>query len=330
MNPRSRLHRLVQLLGLLQAGKGLNATALARACHVTRRTIFRDLDLLRQAGVPLLFDDDEGIYRIPATYFLPPTNFTADEALAMILLCQELGGGRRLPFYQAALSAATKLESTLPGAVRHQLRDASGVVRISMPPASQLDDKTPMYRQLLACTVSRRSARIAYDSFSEEGPVRLKLNPYRLLFSRHSWYIIGRSSLHREVRTFNVGRIQTLIITDELFEIPRSFSIDRYLGNAWHLIPEEGPDQDVVIRFAPLVARNVGEVLWHKTQRLVWRDDGALDFHVRVSGVREISWWIMGYGDQAEVPEPPELRQIIAGRADRLVELYNARAGLTS
>ena len=280
--------------------------------------------------MPLLFDDEDGIYRIPSTYFLPPTNFTADEALAMIMLCQELGGKRRLPFYHAAHSAAVKLESTLPGAVRHQLRDATSVVQISMPPASKLDDKAPIYQQLLACTVSRRSVRIDYDSFSEDGPMRLKLNPYRLLFSRHSWYVIGRSSLHREVRTFNVGRIQSLVLTDEHFDIPRSFSIDRYLGNAWHLIPEEGPDQDVVVRFAPLVARNVGEVMWHKTQRLEWREDGSLDFHVRVSGVREISWWIMGYGDQAEVLEPAELRQIIATRAERLVAMYNARVGVPS
>ena len=321
----SRISRLVQLLGLLQAGKGRNVNALAKACAVSRRTVFRDLDVLRQAGVPLLFDDDEGVYRIPGTYFLPPTNFTAEEALAMMILCYELGGNQRLPFYEAAQSAALKLESSLPGRVRDRLRDATTAVQIKLPPGNPLEGHLPTYRQLLACIAARRSVRIVYDSFSDGGVIRLKLSPYRLLFSRHSWYVIGRSSLHREVRTFNVGRIQNLTLLHDSFQLPRGFNIQRYLGNAWHLIPE-GPDQDVVVRFSPLVARNVAEVVWHKTQRLTHREDGSLDFHVRVSGIREIAWWILGYGDQAEVLKPARLRQWIAERAGRLVDLYNGHA----
>ena len=110
----SKISRLVQLLGLLQAGKGLNVDGLATACRVSRRTIFRDLDVLRKAGVPLLLDDERGVYRIPGTYFLPPTNFTPDEALAVLALSYELGSHYKFPFYEAAHSAALKLESSLP------------------------------------------------------------------------------------------------------------------------------------------------------------------------------------------------------------------------
>ena len=70
-----------------------------------------------------MFDDEAGVYRIPGTYFLPPTNFTAEEALAVMVLCYELGSHSRLPFYEAAHSAALKLESSLPGRVREHLRE---------------------------------------------------------------------------------------------------------------------------------------------------------------------------------------------------------------
>jgi proteasome accessory factor B len=321
----SRISRLVQLLGLLQAGKGHNATELARACEVSRRTIFRDLDVLRQAGVPLLFDDEHDKYRIPGTYFLPPTNFTTEEALAVIVLCYEMGSDSRLPFYEAAQSAALKLEGSLPGRVREQLRDISTAVQIKMEPGNPLAGQMPVYRQLLGAIAARRAVQILYDSYSDGQTIRLKLCPYRMLFSRRSWYAIGRSSVHCEVRTFNVGRIRSMEVLDENFYVPRGFSIQRYLGNAWHLIPD-GPDADIVVRFSPMVARNVAEVVWHKTQRVVWRDDGSMDFHVRVAGVREISWWILGYGDQAEVIKPARLRQLIADHAARLVDRYNGQA----
>ncbi len=311
----------MQLIGLLQAGRHENADTLAAQCQVSRRTIFRDLDLLRASGVPVLFDDQHGSYRIPSNYYLPPTNFTADEALAVLLLCFELGTENRLPFYGAAQNAALKLESSLPAALRDRLREATGAVHIQLTPTNRLSGQDPIYRQLLAAASHRRAVRIGYDSFSDERQISTKLCPYCLLFSRHSWYVVGRSSLHREVRTFNVGRICQLDPLAETYDVPRRFSIDRYLGNAWSMI-REARDEEVVVRFEKLVARNVAEVQWHKTQRLQFLEDGRLDFRVTVSGLNEISWWILGYGDQAEVIAPPRLRKLIAGRAARMAAKY--------
>ena len=290
---------------------------------MSRRTIFRDLDVLRQAGVPMLFDDDRGEYRIPGTYYLPPTNFTAEEALAVMVLCYELGESKRLPFCGPAQRAAIKLESSLPPRLREHLRETTSAVAIKPAPSNPLEGRQPMYEQLLSCVARRTPARIRYASLAEDETINTKLSPYRLLFSRHSWYVIGRSSLHREVRTFNVGRIAQLDVLDERFDIPRRFSIDRYLGNAWHLIPERGADHEVAIRFKRLVARNVAEVVWHKTQRVVENADGSVDFLVTVSGLNEISWWILSYGDQAVVLRPAELRKIVEQRARNLLANYD-------
>ena len=179
-----------------------------------------------------------------------------------------------------------------------------------------------MYDLLLEAIANRRNVRIRYRSLAEEKEIATRLSPYELFFSRRSWYVVGRSSLHRAKRTFNLGRILQIEPLEDRFQVPRGFSIARYLGNAWHMIPETGPDREVVVRFDRLVAQNVAEVNWHKTQRVVFRDDGSADFHVTVSGLNEISWWILGYGDQAEVLQPPELRQLIAQRAKGMADKY--------
>ena len=179
-----------------------------------------------------------------------------------------------------------------------------------------------MYDLLLAAIASRRNVRIRYRSLAEETEIVTRLSPYELFFSRRSWYVVGRSSLHRAKRTFNLGRIVRIEPLEDRFQVPRGFSIARYLRNAWHMIPEKGRDREVVVRFDRLVAQNVAEVNWHKTQRVVFRDDGSADFHVTVSGLQEISWWILGYGERAEVLEPPELRGLIAQHAARMAEKY--------
>jgi proteasome accessory factor B len=112
---------------------------------------------------------------------------------------------------------------------------------------------------------------------------------------------------------------------DETFVLPRNFRLERYLGNAWEIIPEPGRDKQVMVRFKPMVARNVAEVVWHKTQETKFLEDGSLEFRVRVSGLKEISWWILGYGDQAEVLQPLRLRKMVADRARNMAEMYNGK-----
>ncbi len=321
----TRIHRLLKMIGLLQSGRRYNVDALSVACDVSRRTVFRDLEVLRQSGVPLSYDERKQRYGIPGTYYLPPTNFTPEEALSLIVLCHELGDSSGLPFFGPARAAAVKLESSLPARLRERLRSVADAVQIRSPPKNALLGQQPIYEQLLDAVSYRRSVRIRYKSLTEWEVIRTRLSPYRLLFSRRSWYVIGRSSLHRSTRTFNVGRVLELEPLDDYFTIPRGFSIERYLRNAWHLIPERGRDHEVLIRFAKMVAQNVAEVAWHKTQQLKFNDDGTLDYRVTVSGLGEISWWILGYGDQAEVLQPPELRQLVAGRAGRTAAQYGER-----
>jgi len=318
----SRISRLLHILGLLQAGPGYNVDALARECGVSRRTIFRDLDTLRQAGVPVGFDAEQQRYKAGGATFLPPTNFTSEEALSLIVLCHELGDHGRLPFYGPARSAALKLESSLPSGLREKLRDMTGAIEIKLQPNNSLQNHAPIYQQLVDAVAGRCCVRIAYDSLTEWKEIRTKLCPYRMLFSRRSWYVIGRSSLHRATRTFNVGRVRTIEPLEETYKIPRGFSVDRYLRKAWHLIAS-GRDQKVVVRFQKMVAQNVAEVSWHKTQQIKWNADGSLDFTVVVSGLDEISWWILGYGDQAEVLQPQALRDIVSQRARRMLQRYD-------
>ena len=77
---------------------------------------------------------------------------------------------------------------------------------------------------------------------------------------------------------------------------------------------------------AALVAANVAEVNWHRTQKIVWQDDGSIYFDVKVDGLNEIYWWILGYGDQVEVLQPEALRKRVREAAARLVKLYESDA----
>jgi len=242
---------------MLQSGNGQNADGLARQCGVSRRTVFRDLDALRNAGVPIAFDPRHDRYSIPIGFYLPPVNFTAAEALSLMALANEMGRSDRLPFYESAHAAAVKLEGSLPPALRERLRVMIRAIRIQPSPVGRMSDKESFYQKLIDARALRRVVQIQYDSKTEWERITTKLRTYQLLFCRHSWYVIGRSSYHTAVRTFNVSRIVSLEMLANRYSVPRRFSLERHLGNAWQMIPGEGADHHVAIRFKPLVAGNV-------------------------------------------------------------------------
>jgi proteasome accessory factor B len=296
-----RIKRLLRLLQMLQSGPGKNASALAKACGVVRRTIFRDLQTLRDAGLPLEFDAKTERYYVSS----------------------EFGRNQELPFYDVAYNAAVKLEKTLPRTLRQGLRRRAPAIKIRPGRLSRLVGKASLYRQLVDAIAQRTVVKIKYGSHTEDETIETNLRPYRILFSQHSWYVIGHSSMHGEVRTFNLERFKLLESMAAKFSIPRHFDLDQHLGNAWALIPANEPESHVILQFARFVARNVDEVKWHKTQRTKFLDDGSLEFHVTVSGLAEIQWWILRYGDQAEVLRPAKLRRIIAQRAKNMAKIYS-------
>ncbi|MEX0719004.1 MAG: WYL domain-containing protein [Planctomycetaceae bacterium] len=318
-----RIHRLLRLIELLQSGRGYNSTQLARECGVSRRTIFRDLKTLHDSGIAVRYDEERQTYALPARTMLPATELNLDEALALLILCQELGDAAQgIPFQRAARTAALKLTSSLPGALRDEATRLAANVSVQLDPHNPLDGSEAVFDLVQQALAHRRRIRFQYHSLFENGVINTLVSPYRLHFARRSWYVIGRSSLHRAVRTFNVGRIRQAELVDSTYDIPPRFSLDRHLGNAWRLIRERGRRRDVVVRFQPQVAHNVAEVQWHKTQRTTWNADGSLDLRVTVDGLGEIAWWILGYGEQAEVLEPPELREDLRRRFERLIEIY--------
>lgn len=319
MNPPDRVQRLIRLLNILQSGRTFSATELAGLCQVSRRTFYRDIKMLNESGVPVQCDEGGGGYSLSKNYYLPPMDLQLDETLSLILLCQERG----IPFQSSAREASLKLLSNLPKNLQDEVCELASTISVHMGVTGSMPESVPHFERILHALSDRCNLRIKYDSFAEKKQISTLCSPYRLLFSRRSWYMIGRSSLHREVRMFHVGRVLDSELVDQPYEIPTSFSLEKFIGNAWHLIRNPQENHRVVVRFQPMVARNVAEVNWHKTQKLNWNDDGTLDYTVQVEGLSEILWWVLGYGDKAEVLQPPELRKMVVEHINNMVTNYS-------
>ena len=203
-----KIRRLLQILEYLQSGRKYHTGQLSEFLGVSKRTIFRDLKVLQDSGVQLLYDDVELGYWVPPTTFLPPTDLTINETLALLVLGEKLGQtGSGIPFQKAARDAALKLLSNLPDSIRGMLSDVSDHLQIALEPRHPLDKANEHYDRVLEAIESRQKIRLQYESLHEGKPISTLVSPYEMVFQKRSWYVVGRSSLHRDIRTFHVGRI---------------------------------------------------------------------------------------------------------------------------
>jgi predicted DNA-binding transcriptional regulator YafY len=173
--------------------------------------------------------------------------------------------------------------------------------------------------QVLEAIKLKQVLAIHYYLPSEQMSVTTNLNPYYLVYSAYNWYAIGESSFHKAVHTFKLNHITQLNPLDKYFVEDEKFDLQEYFGYAWSLF-REGQIYEVELRFCPRIATEVADVQWHKTQTTSFGDDGSVVLKFRVDGLNEITWWILGYGDQVEVLAPKALRQRIAQIASRMVD----------
>ncbi len=133
-------------------------------------------------------------------------------------------------------------------------------------------------------------------------------------------YLIGFDEGRQARRTFKVERVVEASLTPETFQ-GSSTTIAQELLAAWDVVSDEAMVR-VVIRFSPEVAARVAETRWHPGQSTEREADGSLVWSASVSGLLEVRPWVLGWGADAEVLEPAELRDGVGAELSRAADRY--------
>ncbi|HNX27342.1 MAG TPA: WYL domain-containing protein [Phycisphaerae bacterium] len=317
----SRVYRLLHIITLLQSGRSYSAAELARELCISRRTVFRDLNSLELARIPYYFDLETKGFRISPHFFLQPLNLTLGEALSLLVMATNLRQESSLPLLSEGAKAAAKIEGVLPVSVREYVGSIMNSLSVHLGPMASHDEADENFDLLSRAIIKRFECRLNYESFYEGRRISVLVHPLRLMFIHRAWYLLAWSPAEKALRTYKLIRIHDLELRRRTFKNVRKNELENYFGMAWSMIPE-GKIYRVHLHFSPKVAGNVAEVRWHRTQEVRRNNDGSLEFFADVDGINEISWWVMGYGDQVKVVDPPELRRRIAEVADNVVKLY--------
>ncbi|QFZ73441.1 WYL domain-containing protein [Streptomyces fagopyri] len=309
--------RLVSILLLLQTRDRMTAAQLAGELEVSVRTVYRDVESLHAAGVPLYGDAGHaGGYRLLDGYRTRLTGLTAGEAEALFLAgvpgpAAELGLGRLLA------AAQLKVRAALPRELRFHADRISDRFHLDAPGWYADADDTPYLPAVADAVWNGRVLSVLYRRWREPTDVRRRLEPYGLVLKAGRWYVVAGPG----PRTFRVDQILRLDPCDEEFTRPDGFDLAAY----WTTYQQDFHDRlhrgEAVIRVAPgtRLTGAAGDVL---AGGGVEEPDGWTRVTVPIESVDRAHDEFLAHGAGIEVLEPAGLRDRIARTVTALARLY--------
>jgi predicted DNA-binding transcriptional regulator YafY len=313
-----RADRLLSILLLLQARGRMTTRDLSGRLEVSRRTVFRDLEALSVAGVPVVTErgPEGGVYLLEG-YRTDLTGLTEAELEALFAfsgsgLAADLGMKPELDRASHKVSAA----AGRPLTVHPRQRVLVDTQRWGAPPAA-----TPHLGTVQDAVWAERRLRLLYQGPGQRAREVL-VDPYGLVAKAGRWYLLG--AVDGSLRTYRISRIEEAAMLSEGFERPSGFDLETaWTAQVAGFLP--GDRHEVEVRVPPETAALFARVMGDSMSRPI-QDGGA---HVEFPSLGAAAAVLAGFGGMVEVLAPPALRAQLAELGRQLVETYGRPAPVT-
>ena len=292
----SRLFKIVYYL--LEKGQA-TAHELAEKFEVSDRTIYRDIDALSAAGIPVYTETGRtGGVRLLGSFVLDRTVLSEAEKHEILAALQSIGG-------------------TVGVQDRDTLNKLSALFDVSTESWLEVDfsrwggegSDNEKFERLKAAVIHRRSVRITYANANGSISSRV-VHPLKLSYKSRAWYLKAFCVEKQDYRTFKLTRILELeMLKDQFSPYPPPPKTDF----------SQFDNEKIVLRFPESLAYRIYDEFNPET---VKREDGVLIVTVWMPVDEWLTRYLLTFGTEIEVLEPPELRPMLAELGKAICEKY--------
>lgn len=314
----NKTERMLAIVIELQRKGVLRAEDLADRFETSIRTIYRDMQALSEAGVPVAGAPGTG-YSLMDGYFLPPVSFTADEAVSLLIGADFVDLRLDAVYGEKARSSQEKIEAILPENVREETARVRSVIRLLNERAARTrGQEKETFEQLRQAILKRRRIHFRYSKNMPESDgnrhSERTADPYGLVFSQGAWVLVAFCGLRRDIRHFRLSRMHELAVLEEGFEVLPGFRLQDH---------QSTDDRNVIVRMLvdPAVADRIQEADNFYMESFEPGKEGWLATF-RVRRIEELLQWALGWGAAVRVLEPDSLRERMLKEIERMLEHY--------
>jgi predicted DNA-binding transcriptional regulator YafY len=307
----------------LQARGRVTAQQLADDADVSLRTIYRDIDELSAAGVPVYSERGaDGGYRLLDGYRTKLNGLSPQEAEALFLTGLP-GAAADLGLGTVMAAAQLKLLAALPAELRTSAERVRSRFHLDAPGWFGETEKPAWLPEIAGAIWKQQCIQIRYRSWKAEK--QRQIEPLGIVLKGGSWYLIGQ--VERSVRNYRIARILSLTVLSDRFERPKTFDLEAYWCESTRRLEEQLHPQTATVRFSPIGMKLMEAFLSPFVRAGMHFSDKADADGWRTATMPVGSMWhatceLLRFGTDAEVLEPPELRTKMAETVTRLGRVY--------
>ncbi len=318
-----RASRLLTILITLQLRGHVSARALAEQLEVSKRTIYRDIDELSAAGVPVQADrGSQGGFALIGGFRTELTGLTDAETEAL-LLAGVPAAAADLGLAAPASAARLKLLESLPPSGRKAAQRVAERFHVDLVDWHQRVHPPPHLQTIARAVWRQRRLILHYESWTRTS--QADVEPLGLVLKAGRWYLLA--AVKERVRIYRLDKVLDVTALDVTFTRPPSFDI----GKAWKANVarfEAGLQQgSATLRMQASSIPRLGSISAAMAEPLLDASSDAQGWRearVPIESIRYAASLLLGFADQVEVVEPNELRVEIARRAARVLALYGS------
>ncbi|SFL99066.1 Predicted DNA-binding transcriptional regulator YafY, contains an HTH and WYL domains [Paenibacillus sp. 1_12] len=314
----NKTDRMLAIVLELQRKGVLRAEDLAARFETSTRTIYRDIQALSEAGVPIVGAPGLG-YSLMEGYFLPPVSFTVGEAVALMIGTDFVEYKFDSDYGTKAQSSREKIEAILPETVRQETSRVRTTIRlITAGETHNSGREKECMETLRRAVLDKRKVRFHYsknmpDADGNRHSVR-DVAPYGLVFIHGSWILVAHCDLRQELRHFRLSRMSDLTALEDPFTFPSDFKLQGH---------KPADDRNVLVRIQvhPDIADKVKESNnFFITQFEDYEEGLYVTFQVRQP--EDLLHWVLSWGANVVVLEPESLRNRVREEAEKMFKRY--------
>lgn len=317
---KARQLRLLHIVDMVKQGNYPNTTDFRKKFEVSRSTVMRDIDFLKDRYmVPLDYSKEHnGYFLSDPNYTIPSFLLTEGELFTLHIILPLMEQYKGTPLEPVFESIMKQMLDMLPKDVAVSTSFNADQVHFISNPQPQIDQE--IFFKVLEGIQERKTLDFAYRSIKRQEYIQRKFNPYKILCQRGDWYILGYCHRHQEFRVYNMARIQNISVA-ERFEWDESFDINSHIDpdfGVW----AQGKNFTVELLFSQEVHTFILERQWHVGQRCCLQEDGRVLLTFETNQFDEILHWVMSFGHKVLVLNPPELKEAIRREIATMAKMY--------
>lgn len=212
----NRFDRITAILIQLQSRKIVKAQDLAERFEISLRTVYRDMNTLAEAGVPIIGEAGVG-YSIMDGYRLPPVMFTKEEARTFITAEKLMEKFTDLSTKSHYQSAMFKVKSVLKSAEKNLLEDMEQHIEVRQKYKPFNPTLNNTLETLLKSVADKKVVRMRYSAFNTEEAMERQIEPLGIYHENNYWYVVAYCLLRTSYRNFRTDRISHIELTETIF-----------------------------------------------------------------------------------------------------------------